>query len=85
MTCIAHISHVLCRFTYTYKNEIGRQLMTVPQGAAIGPLLSSSPPPHPTREGMYGTEGGHTLGGSFTSPLDAGPPFLRGNPSHVKV
>ena len=43
----AHISHVSRRFTYTYENEIRRELIKALQAAAIDPLLISSPPPHP--------------------------------------
>ena len=51
---IAHISHVSWRFTSPFRNDIGRQLMKAPEAAAIGPLLISFPPTHPSP--VYGTE-----------------------------
>ena len=40
-----------------YENEIGCELMKVPQVTAIGPLLISIVDlPHPTHEQMYDTE-----------------------------
>ena len=43
----AHITCLMVLYTYTYENKIGRQLVKAPQAVAIGPLLISTPPPHP--------------------------------------
>ena len=43
-----YITRISWRFAYTYGNEIQRLLIKALRTDAIGPLLISSPPPHPT-------------------------------------
>lgn len=72
------------RFTYTYENEIGRQIVKAPQAAAIRrSIVDLISPTLPMKECM--TLRVVTARGSFTFPLDTELPSLGGHPSHVKV